>query len=166
MAKMKASGKTVYKAIARGPIFVLDKQEVQITNATIADPEAEVARVNEAVDKAKAQIAKLYEKALAEVGEESAAIFEVHQMMLEDDEYLDSVYGMIRDESLNAEYAVQMTGNVVSQMFATMDDEYMKARAADVLDISNRVIRVLTNQDDANLDHRKSILVSTIRCNL
>ena len=152
MARMKVSGKTVYKAIARGPIFVLDKQEVQITDACITDSEAEVARLNEAVDKAKAQIAKLYEKALAEVGEESAAIFEVHQMMLEDDEYLDSIYGMIRDENLNAEYAVQMTANTFSQIFATMDDEYMKARAADILDISNRVIRVLTNQEDANLD--------------
>lgn len=152
MARMKVSGKTVYKAIARGPIFVLDKQEVQITDACITDSEAEVARLNEAVDKAKAQIAKLYEKALAEVGEESAAIFEVHQMMLEDDEYLDSIYGMIRDENLNAEYAVQMTANTFSQIFATMVDEYMKARAADILDISNRVIRVLSNQEDANLD--------------
>ena len=161
MAKIKVCGKTVYKAVARGPILVLDKQEVQITDASVADVEAEVARVVAAIDKAKAQIAVLYEKALEEVGEESAAIFEVHQMMLEDDEYLDSIYGMIRDEGLNAEYAVQMTGNTFSQIFATMDDEYMKARAADILDISGRVIRVLTNQEDVNLsDCEPSIIVA------
>ena len=161
MAKMKVCGKTVYKAVARGPILVLDKQEVQITDATVADVEAEVARVVAAVDKAKAQIATLYEKALEEVGEESAAIFEVHQMMLEDDEYLDSIYGMIRDEGMNAEFAVQMTGNTFSQIFATMDDDYMRARAADILDISGRVIRVLTNQEDVNLsDCDPSIIVA------
>ena len=161
MAKMNVCGKTVYKAVARGPILVLDKQEVQITDATVADVEAEVARVVAAVDKAKAQIATLYEKALEEVGEESAAIFEVHQMMLEDDEYLDSIYGMIRDEGMNAEFAVQMTGNTFSQIFATMDDDYMRARAADILDISGRVIRVLTNQEDVNLrDCDPSIIVA------
>ena len=161
MAKMNVCGKTVYKAVARGPILVLDKQEVQITDATVADVEAEVARVVAAVDKAKAQIATLYEKALEEVGEESAAIFEVHQMMLEDDEYLDSIYGMIRDEGMNAEFAVQMTGNTFSQIFATMDDDYMRARAADILDISGRVIRVLTNQEDVNLsDCDLSIIVA------
>ena len=161
MAKMNVCGKTVYKAVARGPILVLDKQEVQITDATVADVEAEVARVVAAVDKAKAQIATLYEKALEEVGEESAAIFEVHQMMLEDDEYLDSIYGMIRDEGMNAEFAVQMTGNTFSQIFATMDDDYMRARAADILDISSRVIRVLTNQEDVNLsDCDPSIIVA------
>ena len=161
MAKMKVCGKTVYKAVARGPILVLDKQEVQITDATVADVEAEVARVVAAVDKAKAQIATLYEKALEEVGEESAAIFEVHQMMLEDDEYLDSIYGMIRDEGMNAEFAVQMTGNTFSQIFATMDDDYMRARAADILDISGRVIRVLTNQEDVNLSNcEPSIIVA------
>ena len=161
MAKMNVCGKTVYKAVARGPILVLDKQEVQITDATVADVEAEVARVVAAVDKAKAQIATLYEKALEEVGEESAAIFEVHQMMLEDDEYLDSIYGMVRDEGMNAEFAVQMTGNTFSQIFATMDDDYMRARAADILDISSRVIRVLTNQEDVNLSNcEPSIIVA------
>lgn len=145
-------GKTVYKAIAKGPVLVLDKQDVQITNAVVADVEAEAARAEEAIAKAKEQIGKLYEKAVTEVGEESAAIFEVHQMMLEDDEYLESIYGMIRDESLNAEYAVTTTGETFSQIFANMDDEYMKARAVDVKDVSNRVVRILTNQTDANLD--------------
>ena len=159
MQKMK--GKTVYKAIARGPILVLDKKEVEITDATVMDVEAEVARVKAAIEKAKVQIGKLYEKALVEVGEESAAIFEVHQMMLEDDEYLESIFNMIRDDGLNAEYAVTMTGNTFSQIFASMDDEYMKARAADIKDISSRVVRVLTGQEDANLDNvRPSIIVA------
>ena len=140
MAMINVKGKTVYKAIARGPILVLDKQEAVITDATVADVEAEVIRVTDAIETAKAQIGKLYEKALEEVGEESAAIFEVHQMMLEDDEYLESIFNMIRDDSLNAEFAVKMTGDTFSQIFASMDDDYMKARAADVLDISSRVI--------------------------
>ena len=162
MAMIKVAGKTVYKAIARGPILVMDKQEVAITDATVADVEAEVARVTEAIETAKAQIGKLYEKALAEVGEESAAIFEVHQMMLEDDEYLESIFNMIRDDSLNGEYAVKMTGDTFSQIFASMDDEYMKARATDVLDISGRVIRVLTNQADVNLDTPSIIIADDL----
>lgn len=162
MGMINVKGKTVYKAIARGPILVMDKQEVEITTATVADVEAEVARVTAAIEIAKAQIGKLYEKALAEVGEESAAIFEVHQMMLEDDEYLDSIFNMIRDESLNAEYAVKMTGDTFSQIFASMDDEYMKARSADLLDISNRVIRALTNQADVSLDSPSIIIADDL----
>ena len=152
MAMIKVAGKTVYKAIARGPILVMDKHEVEITDTTVTDVEAEVARVTEAIETAKEQIGKLYEKALAEVGEESAAIFEVHQMMLEDDEYLESIFNMIRDDGLNGVYAVKMTGDTFSQIFACMDDEYMKARATDVLDVSGRVIRVLTGQADVSLD--------------
>lgn len=162
MEMINVKGKTVYKAIARGPILVMDKQEVQITDAVVSDVEAEVAKVTEAIETAKAQIGKLYEKALVEVGEESAAIFEVHQMMLEDDEYLDSIFNMIRDDSLNAEYAVKMTGDTFSQIFASMDDEYMKARSADILDISNRVIRVLTNQADVSLDSASIIIADDL----
>ena len=162
MGMINVKGKTVYKAIARGPILVMDKQEVEITAATVADVEAEVARVTTAIETAKEQIGKLYEKALAEVGEESAAIFEVHQMMLEDDEYLDSIFNMIRDDNLNAEYAVKMTGDTFSQIFASMDDEYMKARSADLLDISNRVIRVLTNQADVSLDSPSIIIADDL----
>ena len=99
MAMIKVVGKTVYKAIARGPIFVMDKQEAEITGTTVADVEAEVARVTEAIEVAKAQIGKLYEKALAEVGEESAAIFEVHQMMLDDDDYNESIEEIITFQS-------------------------------------------------------------------
>ena len=162
MAMIKVAGKTVYKAIARGPILVMDKQEVAVTEATVADVEAEVARVTEAIETAKAQIGKLYEKALVEVGEESAAIFEVHQMMLEDDEYLESIFGMIRDENAPGEIAVKMTGDTFSQIFASMDDEYMKARATDILDISGRVIRVLTNQADVSLDEPSIIIADDL----
>ena len=162
MAMIKVAGKTVYKAIARGPILVMDKQEVAITDAPVADVEAEVSRVTEAIETAKEQIGKLYEKALAEVGEESAAIFEVHQMMLEDDEYLDSIFNMIRDDGLNGVYAVKMTGDTFSHIFACMDDEYMKARATDVLDISGRVIRVLTGQADVSLDTPSIIIADDL----
>ena len=162
MAMIKVAGKTVYKAIARGPILVMDKQEVEITDAPVADAEAEVARVTAAIETAKEQIGKLYEKALAEVGEESAAIFEVHQMMLEDDEYLESIFNMIRDDGLNGVYAVKMTGDTFSQIFACMDDEYMKARATDVLDVSGRVIRVLTGQADVSLDAPSIIIAEDL----
>jgi len=162
MAMIKIEGKSVYKAIARGPILVMDKQEAVITDAVVADVEAEVERVKAAIDTAKAQIGKLYDKALLEVGEESAAIFEVHQMMLEDDEYLDSIFNMIRDDSMNGEFAVKMTGDTFSQIFASMDDEYMKARAVDILDISNRVIRVLTNQADVSLDSASIIIADDL----
>ena len=162
MEMFKVQGKTVYKAIARGPILVMDKQEVDVTDAAVADVEAEVARVTDAIEIAKTQIGALYEKALAEVGEESAAIFEVHQMMLEDDEYLESIFGMIRDESVKGEIAVKMTGDTFSQIFASMDDEYMKARATDILDISGRVIRVLTGQEDVSLDAPSIIIADDL----
>lgn len=162
MAMIKVAGKTVYKAIARGPILVMDKQELVITEDAVADVEAEVARVTEAIETAKAQIGKLYEKALEEVGEESAAIFEVHQMMLEDDEYLESIFMMIREENAHGEVAVKMTGDTFSQIFASMDDEYMKARATDILDISGRVVRVLTGQADVSLDAPSIIIADDL----
>lgn len=159
MEMFKVQGKSVYKAIARGPIFVMDKQETAISNATVSDIEAEITHVTEAIEIAKAQIDKLHQKALIEVGEESAAVFEVHRMMLEDDEYLESIFDMIREERRNGAFAVKMAGDTFSQIFATMDDEYMKARAIDILDISNRVIRVLTNQVEVSLD-RASIIIA------
>lgn len=158
---MKLNGKSVYKSIAMGPIFVLKQQEVHITNAKVEDPEAEVVRVTEAIDAAKEQIKKLYDKAIVEVGEESAAIFEVHQMMLEDEEYLDAIFNTIRDEEVNGEYAVDATGNTFSAIFASMDDDYMRARSADIKDISNRVVRILAGCEDANLaDMEPSIIVA------
>lgn len=154
-------GKSVYSSIAMGPIYVMKQQEIHITNAKVSDVEAEVSRVTEAIEVAKAQIQKLYDKAVVDVGEESAAIFEVHQMMLEDEEYLDAIFMAIRDEEVNGEYAVDATGNTFAAIFASMDDEYMKARAADVKDISNRVVRVLAGVTDADMtDMEPSIIVA------
>lgn len=158
---MKLKGKSVYQSITRGPILVLNQQNVEIFCTKIDDTAAEVVRVTAAIEEAKVQIQKLYDKAMVEVGEESAAIFEVHQMMLEDDEYLESIFNMIQDEGVNAEYAVETTGSAFANIFSSMDDDYMRARAADVKDISNRVIRVLAGCSDVNLaDMEPSIIVA------
>lgn len=112
----------------------------------VENPEHEIERVQGAVDASKQQLATLYDKAVKEVGESSAAIFEVHQMMLEDEDYLDAISHVIRTEMVNAEYAVAITGDNFAAMFAGMEDEYMQARAADVKDISARVVRNLSGQ--------------------
>ena len=145
---LKFSGKSVYKGIVLGPAAVLKNNDFQVKRERAEDSEAEIARVETAVEKAQEQLQKLYEKAVKEVGEASAAIFEVHQMMLEDDDYRDAISSMIRTEQINAEYAVAVTGDNFSEMFANMDDDYMKARAADIKDISNRLVRNLSGQED------------------
>ncbi|MCI8359493.1 MAG: phosphoenolpyruvate--protein phosphotransferase [Lachnospiraceae bacterium] len=147
---LKLSGKSVYKGIVLGPVTVLGKEDAQIKRTKITDADAEIARVGKAGEQAQAQLQKLYDKALKEVGESSAAIFEVHQMMLEDDDYLEAIHNMIRTEMVNAEYAVAVTGDNFSEMFAGMDNDYMKARAADIKDISNRLVRNLTGREDIN----------------
>ncbi len=147
----KYTGKSVYKGIAMGPLSVLKKTDDQVKRSKIEDPEAEIVRVTDAIGASKAQLQKLYDKALKEVGEANAAIFEVHQMMLEDDDYLDAIHNMIRTENVNGEYAVAVTGDNFSEMFANMDDDYMKARSADVKDISNRLIRNLNGSADADM---------------
>jgi phosphotransferase system enzyme I (PtsI) len=158
---VKYSGKPVYKGIAVGPIVVLKNEEQQVRRHKVESPEAEIERVTQAVEKAQEQLQKLYDKAIAEVGETSAAIFEVHQMMLEDDDYLDAIHNMIRNELVNAEYAVAMTGDNFSEMFAGMEDDYMKARAADVKDISNRLVRTLNGGDQNSFDFSEpSIIVA------
>ncbi len=145
---IKFSGKSVYKGIAVGPAAVLKNHDFQVKREKIEDAEAEIQRVEEAVEKAQEQLVMLYDKAVKEVGEASAAIFEVHQMMLEDEDYRDSVCNMIRTEQVNAEYAVAVTGDNFSEMFAGMDDDYMKARAADIKDISNRLVRCLCGEEN------------------
>lgn len=145
---LKLSGKSVYKGIAMGPAVILRKNDQQVKRSKITDAEAEIIRLKKAGEKSAEQLQNLYEKALKEVGESSAAIFEVHQMMLEDEDYLDAIHSMIRTEMVNAEYAVAVTGDNFSAMFAGMDDDYMKARAADVKDISNRLIRNLTGEEE------------------
>ena len=154
-------GKSVYKGIAMGPVVVLKKIDYQVKRTRVEDPEAEIKRVDEALEKSKEQLQKLYDKAVQEVGEASAAIFEVHQMMLEDDDYLEAIQNTIRTEQINAEYAVAATGDNFAEMFASMDDDYMKARSADIKDISERLVRNLSGQDDADLSSiEPSIIVA------
>ena len=154
-------GKSVYKGIVMGPVAVLKKNDYQVKRARIEDPEAEVKRVKEAVEVSKKQLGRLYDKAVWEVGEASAAIFEVHQMMLEDEDYLESMENMIRIELVNAEYAAAATGDNFAEMFAAMDDEYMKARSADVKDISERLVRNLSGEGDNDLSSMEpSVIVA------
>lgn len=154
-------GKSVYKGIAMGNVIVLKDRDLKIKRYKIEDAATEIDRVSRAGETAKEQLQKLYEKALKEVGEANAAIFEVHQMMLEDEDYIESIQKMIQTELVNAEYAVAVTGDNFSQMFANMDDEYMKARAADVKDISNRLVKILQGQEEVDFSSMEpSIIVA------
>ena len=144
-------GKSVFGGIAMGRICVYKKDQQQVRRQEIEDTEAECARYRNARDEALKQLQELYDKALGEVGEENAAIFEVHQMMLEDDDYNESVEDLIRTEQVNAEYAVATTGDNFAGMFAAMDDEYMRGRAADVKDISGRVLGILNGASTAEV---------------
>ena len=136
-------GKSVFGGIAIGRISVHKKDEQQVKRVRIEDSEQEILRYRQAKQTAMEQLQGLYQKALKEVGEANAAIFEIHQMMLEDDDYNESVENIIRMQQVNAEYAVASTGDNFAQMFSAMDDDYMRARSADVKDISERVLSVL-----------------------
>ena len=136
-------GKSVFGGIAIGRISVHKKDEQQVKRVKIEDPEQEILRYRQAKQTAMEQLQGLYQKALKEVGEANAAIFEIHQMMLEDDDYNESVENIIRMQQVNAEYAVASTGDNFAQMFSAMDDDYMRARSSDVKDISERVLSVL-----------------------
>ncbi len=143
------TGKTVYKGIVYGPIHVL-KRDGQVKRRKIADSAAETERLAAAIGAAKGELQKLYDKAAAEVGQDSAAIFEVHQMMLDDKDFIGAVQNLIEKDLVNAEYAVSVTGDNFAEMFAGMDDEYMKARAADIKDVSNRLVRCLRGEKGAD----------------
>ncbi len=140
---MILEGKSVFGGIAIGRLSIYNKKENQVKREKITDVENEIKRFTDAKETAKEQLAGFYEKAVKEVGEVNAQIFEVHQMMLDDLDYVESITNMIRTQEVNAEFAVASTGDNFSQMFAAMDDDYMKERAADVKDISNRVISIL-----------------------
>ena len=152
-------GKSVYKGVAFGKISVLKKDDYVVKRVKIEDTQAELQRVEEAVEASKQQLQKLYDKALKEVGEASAAIFEVHQMMLEDEDYKESIENIISTQQVNAEYAVASTGDNFSQMFASMDDDYMRARAADIKDISNRLVKNLSGQSADVMDLDEPVIV-------
>ena len=153
-------GKSILKGIAIGEIFFYQKAEDEIRRYRPEDPKAEEQRYLDARGKAIEQLEELYQKACQEVGEENAAVFEVHSMMLEDDDFNDAILNMITSEGVNAEYAVSVTGDNFSNMFAQMDDEYFKARAADLIDISNRVISVLRGTEDSCALTKPVILVA------
>ena len=156
---LKFSGKSVLSGVAIGKLYIFKKQEYTLVKEVVADAEAEVARFQDACEKAKEQLGKLYEKTLEEVGEEHAAIFQVHQMMLEDLDYLEAIEAMIRDEKVNAEYAVTVTGDSFAETFAMMEDDYFKARSADILDISKRVVRVLAGIKEAGIDSDEPVII-------
>ena len=154
-------GKSVFSGIAIGKIRVYKKNERQVKRVKVENPDAEMARFEEAKSKGIAQLGVLYEKACKEVGEANAAIFEVHQMMMEDDGYNESVENIIKSQGVNAEYAVATTGDNFAQMFSAMDDDYMRERAADVKDISERLISILNGDDtDASLNDEPAIIVA------
>lgn len=140
-------GKSVFGGIAIGHLCVYQKGEQQVTRQKIEDVEVEVKRFQVAREAAQAQLGELYDKAVKEVGEANAAIFEMHQMLLEDEDYQDSVENIIRTQQVNAEYATAVTSDHFSSMFAEMDDDYMKERAADIRDISERVIANLNGEN-------------------
>lgn len=137
-------GKSVFGGVAVGKICVYQKGEQTVKRTKIENAEQEKVRFNAAVQESIRQLGELYEKAVKEVGEANAAIFEIHQIMLEDEDYLDAVQNIIDTQKVNAEYAVAVTGDNFAQMFAAMEDEYMRGREADVKDISERIVRVLS----------------------
>lgn len=153
-------GKSVFGGIAIGKISFLEQGESLVKRVRIENVKAEQERFEAAREKAKTELQELYDKALREVGEASAMIFEVHQMMLEDLDYVESVINMIDTQKINAEYAVARTGDNFSQIFASMEDAYMKERAADVKDISNRVVRILQGKKSGGLDTGEPVILA------
>ena len=153
-------GKSVFGGIAIGKISVYKKDEQLVKRVKIEDADAEMERYTAARNTAAAQLQKLYDKALKEVGEANAAIFEVHQMMLEDEDYNESVENIIHSQMVNAEYAVASTADNFAQMFEAMDDDYMRGRAADVRDISERVITVLAGGAGGGLDSDEPVIIA------
>ena len=155
----KYSGKGVYGAIAIGKISVLKKNDAAVTRVHVEDTAAEKARVEKAKQAAAEQLQAIHDKALTEVGETNAQIFEIHIMMLEDEDYNESIANIIDTQQVNAEYAVAVTSDNFAEMFAAMDDAYMQARSADVRDISNRIIANLTGAADSSAESCDSMIV-------
>lgn len=153
------SGKSVFGGIAVGKISVFSKKEHRIARVKVVDTDAETSRFEKAKMVALEQLKALYEKACREVGEANAAIFEVHQMMLEDDDFTDSVNNIITVQQVNAEYAVGVTADNFANMFSAMEDEYMRGRAADVKDISERLIMILKGGKDSGIATDEPVIV-------
>lgn len=157
-------GKSVYRGIAMGPVYVFQKKCRQVKRRKIENAEEELERLKQALSAAEKELSDLYSKALVRVGEVSAAIFDVHRMMLEDEDYLDAIRNMVRTERVNAEYAVTMTGDNFSEMFSAMEDDYMKARADDILDVSARLVRNLSGDSEnyARMEEKSVILAEDL----
>lgn len=153
------NGKSVFGGIAIGKLHIYNKKNLQVKRERVEDTEKEAERFGTAKDAAIRQLGELYEKAVTSVGAANAAIFEIHQMMLQDDDYIESVENMIRSQQINAEYAVAMTGDNFANMFAAMDDDYMRGRAADVKDVSERVISVLSGQASEGMETDEPVIV-------
>jgi len=154
------TGKSIYKSIAIGHIHIYSKDEMMVVRRHIDDVEAEIKRFEQAKEKALDELSQLYDEAVIKVGKSTANIMEVHMMMMQDDDYIESIYNIIRTQEVNAEFAVATTGDNFSKMFADMDNEYMKERAADVVDISERLIKVLTGKNTKNNIEEPVILVA------
>lgn len=156
---LSIKGQGVCGGIAFGKLELLKKELKVIQRSHVEDPNAEFARFEAARDKAKEQLKALYGKALTEVGEENAMIFDIHQMMLDDLDYVESIQGIITGQKLNAETAVANTADTMADMFASMDDSYMQARAADVRDISERVISILTGASEGGIKSNEPVVI-------
>ncbi len=153
------NGKSVFNGIAIGKIRVYKRDVQQVKRTKVTDMEAELSRFASAKEEAVRQLQGLYDKALKEVGEANAAIFEVHQMMLDDVDYNESVENIVRSQEVNVEYAVAATGDNFSQMFAAMDDDYMRERAADVKDISERLLTILSGKEDHTASAKEPAII-------
>ena len=153
------TGKAVFGGIAIGRISLYKKDQQQVKRNRVEDTDAEIARYHAAKEEAIAQLKALYDKAVKEVGEASAEIFEAHQMMLEDDDYVDSVENIISSQMVNAEFAVAQTGDNFAEMFANMDDEYFRGRAADIKDVSERLITVLSGGSKLDMSSDEAVII-------
>lgn len=152
-------GKGVYGAVAIGKISVFKRRDTTVKRIHVSDTAAEKKRLEAAKEAATAQLQEIYDKALKEVGEQNAQIFEIHMMMIEDDDYNESIESIIDTQSVNAEYAVSVTADNFSEMFASMDDAYMQARSADVKDISNRIIACLSDDGSQKNSSDEKVII-------
>lgn len=157
---VKIEGKSVFGGVAIGPIGILKKKDKKVIRSHVEQTEEEIKRYDNASKEAENQLQKLYDKALDEVGEANADIFHVHQLMLSDMDYVESITNMIRMQNVNAEYAIAMTSDNFSTLFEMMDDDYMRARAADVKDVSNRLIQILNGQGDDPLQGDDPVILA------
>lgn len=156
---VKYHGKGVYGAIAIGSISIFRRKNIQVKKIKTDNTSTELERLEKAKGKATEQLRKIYEKALKEVGEANAQIFEIHMMMIEDDDYNEAITKMITEQNVNAEYAVSVTAGNFADMFSSMDDSYMQARAADVHDISNRIIACMNGCETEAVPSAEKVII-------